>query len=215
MATRIVIADDHRIFRNGLKQIVSAFEGMQVVGEAVNGAEALYLADAEKPDIMLLDINMPILTGVEVLEEIAKRKLNIKVLMITMHEDENHVLKCIKAGANGYLSKDAEPAEIEIALRQVAKTGMYYNDAVNKALLNQVVKGQEEPILITSNELNDKEKSILQFMAEGMSNQDIASKTFSSVRTIENIRYGLMKKFGVNNGITLLIQAIKHKVVTV
>lgn len=212
---RIVIADDHRIFRNGLKQIISKFEDMQVVGEAINGAEAIYPADAEKPDILLLDINMPILTGIEVLEEMARRKLNVKVLMITMHEDESHILKCIKAGASGYLSKDVEPAEIELAIRQVTKQGMYYNTAVNQALLNEVTRGHEEKSQLTSTELNSKEKQILQLMAEGLNNQDIAEKTYSSIRTIEGIRYGMMKKFGVNNGITLLIQAIKHKVVII
>ena len=214
MALRILIADDHRIFRKGLRNVISTFDNMEVVGEAINGAEALYLTDAEKPDILLLDINMPILNGIEVLEEMAKRNLSTKALMISMHEDSMHMLKCLKAGACGYLSKDAEPAEIEKAIRQIASNGMYYNDAINNALRNQLIQNDSTTIL-NSNELNDKEVTILQYMAEGLSNQDIASKTLSSVRTVENIRYGLMKKFGVNNGISLLIQAIKMKVVTI
>lgn len=214
MPLRILIADDHRIFRKGLRAIVSTFTDVIVVGEATNGGEALYLTDAEKPDILLLDINMPILTGLEVLEELAKRNLRTKALMISMHEDECHTVKCLKAGACGYLSKDAEPAEIEKAIRQIASNGMYYNDAINSALLNQLVH-KESTAVVNSNELNAKELKILQYMAEGLSNHDIASKTFSSIRTVENIRFGLMKKFGVNNGISLLVQAIKQKVVSI
>ena len=116
MALRILIADDHRIFRKGLRNIISTFHDMEVVGEAINGAEALYLTDAEKPDILLLDINMPILNGIEVLEEMAKRNLSTKALMISMHEDSMHMLKCLKAGACGYLSY-AGDMDVAIAIR--------------------------------------------------------------------------------------------------
>lgn len=218
MPIRIVLADDHKMFRKGLTSILSCFENMDVIAEAENGAEALRLVEQQRPDVLLLDLNMPLLNGFEVLEELKKRSIQVKVIVISMHEDDEHIIQALTAGAHGYLCKNADPEEIENAINSISKGNVYFNERTNNAMLKQVIgktqpKQIEEPVAIE--EFSDKEMKILQHLADGLSNAEIASSIYASVRTVENLRYSMMKKLGVSNGMGLLIYAIKNQLVKV
>lgn len=215
MKTKIVIADDHKMFRAGLASIISGLENVEIVAEAENGAEALRLAKEHMPDILLLDINMPFLNGFEVLAEIEKQELAIKTIIISMHDDDEHIVQALSAGAQGYLCKTAEPEEVQKAIDELAKGNVYFNERTNSAMLNSLMYKKKAAAVVNHESLSEKEMKILQLLAEGMSNEEIASTIFASTRTIENIRYGLMKKVGVNNGLGLIVYAIKNQLVKI
>lgn len=216
MATKVMIADDHTMFRAGLAAIISDMEGVEIVAEAENGAEALRLAQEHKPDILLLDINMPFLDGYEVMAEMEKLELPTKTIVVSMHDDDEHIVKALSAGAQGYLCKCAEPVEVKKAICEVANNQPYFNDRTNSAMLSSLMLKKNKDIAQVGHEkLSEKEIKILQLLADGLSNEEIAKTIFASTRTIENIRYGLMKKVGVSNGLGLIVYAIKNQLVKI
>lgn len=215
MKTKILIADDHKMFRTGLAAIVREIDNVEIVAEADNGAEALRLAKKHLPDIMLLDINMPLLNGLEVLAEVEKLQLSIKTIIVSMHDDDEHIVQALSAGAQGYLCKTAEPEEVQKAINELVKGHVYFNERTNSAMLNSLMHKKKAATAVSQESLTEKEMKILQLLAEGMSNEEIATAIFASTRTIENIRYGLMKKVGVNNGLGLIVYAIKNQLVKI
>ena len=216
MAIKVMIADDHKLFRRGMVAILNQCDDIELVGEAGDGDEAIKLAQIREPDVLLLDLNMPIKTGYEVLRELRAVNSKCKVVIVSMLSNSDSIVRAISDGASGYVTKEAEPEEILTAIRSVYKNNFYFNEQTNDAMLrsltNKRVGAPAEPSEV---HFNEKELAIIQKMIDGRNNVEIASELYISQRTVENIRWQMMKKVGVNSVVGLIIYAIKHNMVHV
>lgn len=208
---KYVVADDHKIFREGLKLTLAAEEGLFCIGEAANGLELLTLLESHVPDVILLDIKMPGMDGFEALKVLRADYPDIRVLMLTMQDDEQIIVLLMEAGANGYLLKNAEPEEITHAIEIVASQGYYFSDLVSAALLKRVVHSSKvarfQPPLV---KLTEREVEVLKLICAECTANEIAEKIHLSVRTVEGIRSNLIEKTGVRNIAGLVIYAIRN-----
>jgi DNA-binding NarL/FixJ family response regulator len=204
---RVVLADDHVFVRDGIKSLLENEANIEVVGEATDGLEALKTIEINQPDLLILDIRMPNLTGIEVVEKLRSQKNPIKIVMLSMHESEEYVLKSIKAGADGYLLKGSSKEEFLKALHTVAEGGKYFSGDISSILIGQltqatnfseVKQSANEEMLITK-----REKEILSLLLSGKGNKEIAEALDISKRTAEVHRFNLMKKLKVKNLIEL------------
>lgn len=199
---KIVIADDHAIFRNGLVTVLKQYRFCQVIGQASNGTELLALAEQLQPDVVITDIQMPLINGIEATAIISERFPQISVLVLSMCSDEQSVLKVMKAGARGYIFKNADTEELIRALRAVQKSQDIYFDAQKQALLKHVQKKSAE---LTKVELN-----VLSLTCKDFSNKEIASFLGTSVRSVESAKERIRKKTGARGVIGIAFYAIKH-----
>lgn len=213
----IVLADDHVLVRNGIKAMLESEPDIQVVGEAGNGSEALERAKNLKPDILVLDIRMPEMTGLEAAAKLRDYAPATKAVILSMHDSEDYVLQALDSGAYGYLLKDTDKNEFIKALKQIYGGSKYFSGAVSNVLANQLLRGKpaarskapiEDPYRLTK-----KEKEILRMIIDGKQNKDIADTFEKSVRTIETHRFNIMKKLGVNNGVDMINKAVKEDLI--
>lgn len=213
---RVVLADDHVFVRDGIKSLLENENNIIVVGEATDGQEALTIVASEKPDLLIVDIRMPYFTGIEVVEKIRQENTPLKIVVLSMHESEEYVLKSIKAGADGYLLKGSSKEEFLKALHTVANGGKYFSGDISSILINQLTNGNEplntekkrqldEELVITK-----REKEILQLLLSGKGNKEIAEALEISKRTAEVHRFNLMKKLKVKNLIELANKAKEY-----
>lgn len=222
---KYIITDDHKIFRHGLKYALTDDPEIQYVGEAENGKELLELLKTTIPDVVLLDLKMPIMDGIEAVKQIRPLYPDVRILMLTSHDDEHFVLHLIELGANGYLIKNAEPNEIKKAIHSVYNHGFYFNELMNNAMLKKLAtvsnpekpqtypdKTQEEKITIPV-KLNDRETDVLKGICNELTTAQIAEQLYLSPRTIEGIRTSLIDKLGVKNVAGLVVYAIKNGIV--
>lgn len=209
---RFAIIDDHLIFRQGLRYALAGDSRLQCIGEAANGHELIALLEAQPCDIALLDLKMPEMDGIEVLKLIRKKNKQLKVLALTMFEDEHFVLEMMEAGANGYLLKNTDPEEIKTAIYTVVDSGYYFNDHVSIALLKKL---KDNEILSASDavRLTDKEILVLQMICEELTAAEIADRIFLSTRRVEGIRSSLMEKTGSRNIVGLALYAVRNGIV--
>lgn len=200
---RVVLADDHVFVRDGIKSLLENEANIEVVGEATDGLEALKIVSSEQPDLLILDIRMPNLTGIEVVEKLRSQNNFVKIVMLSMHESEEYVLKSIKAGADGYLLKGSSKEEFLKAVNTVANGGKYFSGDIssiligqlhNPSVLSQSKQSLEDDMLITK-----REKEILKLLLSGKGNKEIAEALDISKRTAEVHRFNLMKKLKVKN----------------
>jgi DNA-binding NarL/FixJ family response regulator len=200
---RVVLADDHVFVRDGIKSLLENEANIEVVGEATDGAEALKVVDALQPDLLILDIRMPNLTGIEVVEKLRSQNNLVKIVMLSMHESEEYVLKSIKAGADGYLLKGSSKDEFLKALHTVSNGGKYFSGDISSILIGQLSNPLasietkqtiDEDMMITK-----REKEILKLLLSGKGNKEIAEALDISKRTAEVHRFNLMKKLKVKN----------------
>jgi DNA-binding NarL/FixJ family response regulator len=210
---RVVLADDHVFVRDGIKSLLENEANIEVVGEATDGLEALKTIEINQPDLLILDIRMPNLTGIEVVERLRSQKNPVKIVMLSMHESEEYVLKSIKAGADGYLLKGSSKEEFLKALHTVAEGGKYFSGDISSILISQltqvtnfseVKQSTNEEMLITK-----REKEILSLLLSGKGNKEIAEALDISKRTAEVHRFNLMKKLKVKNLIELSHKAME------
>ena len=208
---RVALTDDHKLFRKGMIALLEDAEGMQVLFEAGNGIELLQkLAQGQLPDVILLDITMPEMDGIAALQRIRSEYPSVKVVMLTMNQDDAMILHLIELGANGYLLKESDPDEVEMAIRSVIETGFYFNDRVSRAMLSKIVKGDKfKPVFSGMIQLTDREVEILDQVCRGLTNPEIGDKLFISARTVEGHRKNIMEKMGVRNSAGMIIYAIK------
>lgn len=195
---RVLLADDHTLVRAGMRGLVSKLAGVEVVGEAGEGQEALRLAETLQPDVVLLDISMPGLNGLEVAARLAQLDLPIRVIILSMHISEEYVLQALRAGAAGYLLKGSAVAELEVAIRAVARGESYLSPAVSKRVVDDYVSrttGPADPLAA----LTPRQREILQLVAAGHTSKDIAQHLGLSYRTVETHRNQLMRRLGVND----------------
>ena len=218
MAIKVVLADDHVIVRNGIKALLEPEADILVVGEASDGKEVLEIVRKHNPDVVIMDISMPVLTGIEATRQLKVKAAGAKALMLSMYDNEEYVLQSIECGAFGYLLKDSEKDELLKAIREIAGGKKYFSSPVANILaenyLNSLEKPrQPEPKIFQHYDLTEKEIQILQLVARGYSNKVIAEKLGKSVRTVETQRFNLMKKLDLKNVVELVNFAKRNKVV--
>jgi DNA-binding NarL/FixJ family response regulator len=195
---RILLADDHTLVRAGIHGLLQGLPGVEVVGEAGDGQEALRLADALRPDVVLMDVGMPGLNGLEVAGRLATLDASIRVIILSMHTSEEYVLRALRAGCAGYLLKASAVAELEVAVRAVARGESYLSPAVSKRVVDDYVSrtgGATDPL----DALTPRQREILQLAAEGHSSKEIAERLGVSYRTVEAHRAQLMERLGVHD----------------
>jgi len=212
----LAIADDHKIFRNGLKATLEDYPDFNLLAEASNGKELIGLLTEYTPDVVLMDIKMPEMDGMQTTAYINQNHKNVKVLALSMHNEDKYIVDMMRAGASGYLLKNAEPEEIIEAITTVHNKGFYFNEHLSVTLIKQLVgPGHSDNIAQQNVELNDREVEVLKLVCQECSNQEIADKIFLSVRTVEGYRARLFEKTGSKNLVGLVIFAIKRGIISV
>jgi len=211
---KILIADDHGIVRTGLRLLFERFKDMEVVGEAIDGRQAVRLAKELRPDIVILDIGMPLLNGLEAAAQIVKENDRIGVIMLSMHTDESYILRSLDAGAKGYLLKDKADDDIERAVRSVATGRPFFSPSIAQALLEDYVRLMRERHLHdTYDLLTEREREVLQLLAEGKSNKEAAAVLDVSPYTVESHRTNLMQKLKLHNTAEIVLYAVRKGIV--
>jgi len=216
---KILLADDHTLVRAGIKSLLKNMHEFEVVAEADNGRDALKLADLHKPDLVLLDIAMPELNGLEVASRLSRDHPEIKIIILSMHSSEEYVLQALRAGASGYLLKDAAPTELEIALRAVIRGETYLSPSISKHVVDDYLRrvSNRKSEVTDENgaaELTSRQREILQLIAEGNSTKEIAEKLILSVKTIESHRIQLMERLGIHDIAGLVRYAIRMGIIS-
>jgi two-component system response regulator NreC len=207
--TRILLADDHSVVRHGFQRILEAQEDMEVVGEASNGREAVDKAEQLQPDVIIMDVTMPELNGIEATRRIAEIAPRARVLALSMHRDSVYVREILRAGARGYLLKDSGEADFIAAVRAVARGEGFLSPSVSDAVLSDYRKHVTNPIdLLTS-----REREVLQLVAEGKSNKEIATALHLSVYTVEAHRGKIMEKLNLHSASELVRFAIRNGII--
>src|SRR5580765_7813495 len=212
---RIMIADDHPLVRSGLRFLLEREGEFDVVAEAADGYEAIDLAALHKPDVILLDVGMPRLSGPDAALSIAQKAPATRIVMVSMHSDESYVLRALKAGARGYLLKDSAEADLIKAVHAVAGGKSFFSPAVSKLLLDDYVRklkrsGTEDAYDL----LTPREREVLQLIAEGKSNKDVANLLNLSVYTVETHRSNIMQKLNLRGVPELILYAVRKGVIS-
>ena len=215
---KVAIADDHKIFRKGVILSLRPYTNIKFVLEADHGQQLLdglqEIAAEEKPDVILMDLRMPMKDGIETTKQVAKQFPQIHIIALTMFEDERFVSHMMEIGANGYLLKSADPAEIKRAIMEVMSKGYYLNNFVNRILLKKShAKQKVIPSLNNEITLSDKERDVLKYICMEFTAQEIAQKMEISPRTVEAIKDRLMERFGSKNTAGLVFFAVKNNLV--
>ena len=209
---RVILADDHTLVRAGLRSLVEQLKDVSVVAEANNGHEVLALAETHHPDIVLMDLSMPGMNGLEAALRLKKDHPQIKIIVLSMHASEEYVLQALRAGASGYLVKDSAPLELALALQAVARGETYLSPPISRQVVDSYMQrvGQtDDPLAV----LTGRQREILQLIAEGSSTKDIARKLNLSVKTVETHRAQLMERLDIHEVAGLVRFAIRHGLV--
>ena len=211
---KVAIADDHKIFRKGVIHSLKPYNNIQFVLEAENGEELIKGIEIEQPDIVLMDLKMPVKDGIETTKYLNKHFPEVRILILTMFEDERFVGHLMDSGANGYLLKSTEPSEIRQGIMDVMKTGFYLNNFVNRVLIKKNYAKQKFNINL-KNEIviSEREKEVLSLVCMEYTAQEIASRMDISPRTVEAIKDRLMERFGVKNSVGLVFFAMKNSLI--
>lgn len=211
---RVAIADDHKIFRKGVILSLRHYNNLKFVLEADNGQVLLDNLEEAKPDVILMDLRMPVKDGIETTKVISKNYPDIAVIILTMHEDERFVSHLMENGANGYLLKSTDPSEIKKAITDVVAKGYYLNNFVNRILLKKShSRAKVAPSLNSEQEITEKEKEVLRYICMEFTSGEIGEKMNISPRTVESIKERLMERFGVKNTAGLVFFTVKNNLI--
>jgi DNA-binding NarL/FixJ family response regulator len=208
---RVLLADDHTIVRKGLRSLLEDEANIQVVGEAEDGREAVRMTQQLLPDVVLMDISMPGLSGLEATRQIKERFPEVNVLVLTRHANEEYVLQILQAGASGYVVKKAAPAELMLAIQAVYRGDSFLSPAISREVIEEYTRraGAND-----YDRLTDREREVLQLIAEGRSNREIAELLHVSMKTVENHRANLMDKLGLRSVAELTRYAIRKGIIS-
>ena len=209
---RIIITDDHQLFRNGLKILLNAFQEFEVTGEASNGEEFLRILKNTPADVVLMDINMPEMDGIEATRKGLKLNPGIDIIALSMYGEEEYYYKMVDAGAKGFLLKDSDISEVKEAILTVRKGGSYFSQELLYHVIQKIKHRENES---KSANLSKREKEILVKICEGLSNQEIAETLFISKRTVDKHRANLLGKTNSKNTASLILFAIRNKLIEI
>jgi two-component system response regulator NreC len=208
---RILLADDHNLFRNGLRRILEGQDGFQIIGEAATGLEAIDLAKQLRPDVAVVDIAMKELNGIEATAQITRHSPETAVLILSMYSDERYVIRAVKAGARGYLLKDTLEEGLIEAIQQIHAGNAFFSPSVAKLLQETHSSGLEEKQFEDRYELlTERERQLYHLLAEGRSNKEIAARLGLSLHTVETHRTRIMDKLGVHSIAELVLSAVRR-----
>ncbi|MBI5576625.1 MAG: response regulator transcription factor [Deltaproteobacteria bacterium] len=208
---RVLLADDHSVVRDGLRRLVDGAGDMTVVAEAADGREAIRKARETSPDVAVVDISMPGLDGLEVVRRLIAERPKLPVLVLTMHEEEQYVVRAIGAGAKGYITKRSAAEQLLQAIRKVHAGGRYLSESASEALAERMAKGGEAGSLLDI--LSDREIQVLRGLAMGRSNREIAEAYDISIKTVDTYRFRLLNKLNLRNNVELTRFAIRKGIV--
>ncbi|PYT14219.1 MAG: DNA-binding response regulator [Acidobacteria bacterium] len=214
-AIRILLADDHTVMRSGLRLLLERQPNLEVVGEAADGREAVELAEEKKPDVVVMDIAMPRLNGVEAARQIVSRSPQTAVAILSMHSDESYVIRSLKAGARAYLLKDSAEADLIAAIHAITEGKSFFSPAVRRILKEDFVHHLNEVGAEDSYELLTKrEREVLQLVAEGKSNKEVASLLNLSLYTVETHRTHILQKLNLHSVPELILYAVRKGIIS-
>ncbi|MBZ5489526.1 MAG: response regulator transcription factor [Acidobacteriia bacterium] len=212
---QILIADDHGIVRKGLRLQLEQSPDFQVVGEAADGREAVRMTEELKPDVVLMDIAMPNLNGIQATAQIVKRSPRTGVIILSMHSDESYLIRTLAAGAKGYLLKDTAEVDLYRAVQVVAQGKSFFSPAIANTLLEDYMRQLQQRGLQDSYDLlTDREKEIFQLLAEGKSNKEVATTLNLSTSTVETHRTRLMQKLDLHSSAEIVLYAVRKKIIS-
>ena len=205
---KILVVDNHPFMREGIKTFLARHKRYVVVGEASNGQEAIGKTRQMAPDVVLMELNMPVMSGLEATRRLQKSAPRASVLVLTQHEEKNHILEIIQAGARGYVLKDGEMEELLQGLEAIGRGETFFSARVSNILLNEYMAEYGRTDRESAPEVSPREREVLIMIAEGCSNKEIAARLFISVRTVETHRERIMRKLGLRNAAGLTKYAI-------
>jgi len=208
------LADDHGVVRKGLRFLLEQQTDVEIVGEAADGREAVRLAEETDPDVVIMDIAMPLLNGIEATAQMVKRKPEIGIVVLSMHSDEDYLLSALNAGAKGYLLKDSAEVDLIRAIQSVNKGAPFFSPEIAKTMLEDYMRFLQQRNLQDSYDLlTDREKEVLQLLAEGKSNKEVAAILDVSVYTVDTHRTHLMQKLNLHNTAEIVLYAVRNKII--
>jgi DNA-binding NarL/FixJ family response regulator len=213
MKTRILLADDHALVRAGIRMLIEKIPRVEVVGEASSGREALEMVKTKSPNLVLMDVAMAELGGLEALPRMSKDFPNVKVIILSAHANEEYVIRALRSGAAGYMLKDAATAELELAIRSVSEDKTYLSPSISRTVIDSYLErvgGQLSPL----EQLTPRQREILQLIAEGKNTKEIASDLDISVKTVESHRLQLMERLSIHDIPGLVRYAIRSGLVS-
>ena len=212
---RILLCDDHTVVRKGLRLLLENRPNFHVIAEAASGREAVDLAERHEPDVIILDVAMPVLNGIEAARQITAKFPKAAIVFLSMHSDEGYVLRALKAGARGYLLKDSAEHDLINAVQSVTEGKAYFSPAISKMLMEDYVHQMRERKVEDSYDLlTTREREVLQLLAEGKSNKEVAGILNLSLYTVETHRANILQKLNLHSGAELILYAIRKGVIS-
>jgi two-component system response regulator NreC len=213
MTIRLLLVDDHAVVRSGLKMLLENERDVEIIGEASSAAEAIEGAIRLKPNVILMDIGLPDLSGIDATREIKKRASDVAIVALTIHEDEEYFFKMLEAGASGYVPKRAAPEELLTAIRAAATGQVYLYPSLAKLLVRDFLDGGRATGQQTTSDLTDREQEVLTYLAEGASNEEIAASLVISPKTVARHRENIMRKLNLHSRAELVRYAIRKGII--
>ena len=211
---RVVLADDHQMVRKGFRALLSDKPDIEVIGEAADGREAMRLVEQVHPDVLVIDLEMPRMMGMEAIRQLKKRGSLVRILMLTMHRDTNSILQALRAGAAGYTLKDAAVTDLVEGIRTVYQGEVYLSPVIATQVVTRLMEGlRDDEIVSPLDQLTDREREVLQLIAEGNTRQRTAEQMSVSPKTIDTHRANLMRKLELNNDAALVRFAVRYGLV--
>jgi DNA-binding NarL/FixJ family response regulator len=208
---KVLLVDDHQIIRDGIRSLLSYAEGIEVVGECSDGLEAISCAVSEKPDVILMDINMPKINGIDATKKIITNNPDSKILVLTVHDELAYISKMLHAGSLGYVLKTTNKAELITAIKSVSKGEKYFSTEVTETMLSRFIDSHKSDSDAEEKELTIREIEVLVLISTELTNAEIGEKLFISTRTVDAHRRSLLSKLGARNTAGLVAYAIKNK----
>lgn len=213
---RVLLADDHGLLRKGVRSVISQDSGIVIAGEANDGREAVRLAEALSPDVVVMDVAMPGLNGLDAAALITRKGGRIGVIVLTMYSDEEYLVRAVSAGVRGYLLKDSAEPDLVRAIKAVAAGNTFFSPAIADMLFDDyLLRLQRREVQDSYELLTDREKQVLQLLAQGQTNKEVATTLSLGVSTVETHRMNLMKKLGLRNTAELVLYAVRKKILRV